>query len=238
MTRRPVRPVVRPVRSPKRNNQNPTPGSGCDHRLGLIKAKGRDFIQDLSGRDCLALIWGASFYFIEIGLIYLDPFWLVSLRLTSGAAALFLWLTINRMALPRDRRFWGATLIMGCLNNVIPFTLIAFGQQYVTGGLASIINANTAFISSIISGIFIASEPVKRNRVVGVLIGICGVAIAIGGNNPATSAADNAGLTGELAIVLATVSYALAAAWGKLKLTRYTPLQGRPACCYVLRPCR
>jgi len=175
---------------------------------------------------CLALIWGASFYFIEIGLIYLDPFWLVSLRLTSGAAALFLWLTINRVALPRDRRFWGATLIMGCLNNVIPFTLIAFGQQYVTGGLASIINANTAFISIIISGIFIASEPVKRHRVVGVLIGICGVAIAIGGNDPATSAADNAGLTGELAIVLATVSYALAAAWGKLKLTRYTPLQG------------
>ena len=61
---------------------------------------------------------------------------------------------------------------------------------------------------------------------IGVLIGIGGVAIAIGGNNPATSTAANAGLTGELAIVLATVSYALAAAWGKLKLTRYTPLQG------------
>ena len=56
---------------------------------------------------CLALIWGASFYFIEIGLIYLDPFWLVSLRLTSGAAALFFWIRINGLSLPRDRRFWG-----------------------------------------------------------------------------------------------------------------------------------
>ena len=77
----------------------------------------------------LSLIWGASFYFIEIGLIYLDPFWLVSVRLISGALALVLWLALNKIDLPNDGQFWLATAIMGVFNNVIPFILIAYGQQ-------------------------------------------------------------------------------------------------------------
>ena len=99
---------------------------------------------------CLSFIWGASFYFVEIGLAYLDLFWLVSLRLCSGATALYLWFRSRRLTLPKDRRFWLTAMVMGALNNVIPFTLIAYGQQFVTGGLASIVNANTAFISVII----------------------------------------------------------------------------------------
>jgi drug/metabolite transporter (DMT)-like permease len=174
----------------------------------------------------LSLIWGASFYFIEIGLIYLDPFWLVSLRLISGALALVLWLALNKIDLPNDGQFWLATAIMGVFNNVIPFILIAYGQQYVTGGLASIINANTAFISIIVSGIFVASEPAKWHRIVGVLIGICGIAIAIGIDDTNPHKTSTSELIGELAIVLATVSYAFAAVWGKLRLTQYKPIQG------------
>jgi drug/metabolite transporter (DMT)-like permease len=174
----------------------------------------------------LSLIWGASFYFIEIGLIYLDPFWLVSVRLISGALALVLWLALNKIDLPNDGQFWLATAIMGVFNNVIPFILIAYGQQYVTGGLASIINANTAFISIIVSGIFVASEPAKWHRIVGVLIGICGIAIAIGIDDTNPHKTSTSELIGELAIVLATVSYAFAAVWGKLRLTQYKPIQG------------
>ena len=174
----------------------------------------------------LSLIWGASFYFIEIGLIYLDPFWLVSVRLISGALALVLWLALNKIDLPNDGQFWLATAIMGVFNNVIPFILIAYGQQYVTGGLASIINANTAFISIIVSGIFVASEPAKWHRIVGVLIGICGIAIAIGIDDTNPHKTGTSELIGELAIVLATVSYAFAAVWGKLRLTQYKPIQG------------
>ena len=175
---------------------------------------------------CLSFIWGASFYFVEIGLAYLDLFWLVSLRLCSGATALYLWFRSRRLTLPKDGRFWLTAMVMGALNNVIPFTLIAYGQQFVTGGLASIVNANTAFISVIISGIFVASEPARWNRIAGVLIGVFGVGIAIGVGSPQAGHSDGSELIGGVAIILATVSYAFAAVWGRLKLTGYTPIQG------------
>lgn len=177
----------------------------------------------------LALIWGASFYFIEVGLLYLDPFWLVSLRLLSGASALVCWLAFRGIKLPGDRRFWVAAFVMGLLNNVLPFNLIAFGQQSVTGGLASIVNANTAFMGVIVSGIFLSSEPAKWHRVVGVVIGVAGVAIAIGVDGLQGTTGGDARLVGEFAIILATVSYALAAVWGKLKLAGHAPIQGAAA---------
>jgi drug/metabolite transporter (DMT)-like permease len=173
----------------------------------------------------LAFIWGASFYFIEIGLIYLDPFWLVSVRLLFGALPLATWLLFQEKTLPIKLRFWTSVMIMGVLNNFLPFTFIAFGQLYVTGGMASIVNANTAFMGVIASGIFLSGEPATWNRVVGVMIGVTGVAIAIG-ITPMSPAADaNDLLLGSVAIILATIAYAFAGVWGKIKLAEYSPTQ-------------
>ena len=116
-------------------------------------------------------------------------------------------------------------MIMGVLNNCLPFNFIAFGQLYVTGGMASIVNANTAFMGVIVSGLFLSGEPATWNRVVGVIIGVTGVAIAIGITPmfPATDANDL--LLGSLAIILATIAYAFAGVWGKMKLAEYSPIQ-------------
>ena len=173
----------------------------------------------------LAFIWGASFYFIEIGLIYLDPFWLVSVRLLFGALPLALWLLFQEKSLPTKLRFWTSVMIMGLLNNFLPFNFIAFGQLYVTGGMASIVNANTAFMGVIVSGLFLSGEPATWNRVVGVMIGVTGVAVAIG-ITPMLPAADaNNLLLGSLAIIVATIAYAFAGVWGKIKLAEYSPTQ-------------
>ena len=173
----------------------------------------------------LAFIWGASFYFIEIGLIYLDPFWLVSVRLLFGALPLALWLLFQEKTLPIKLRFWTSVMIMGVLNNFLPFNFIAFGQLYVTGGMASIVNANTAFMGVIVSGLFLSREPATWNRVVGVMIGVTGVAVAIG-ITPMLPAADaNNLLLGSLAIIVATIAYAFAGVWGKIKLAEYSPTQ-------------
>ncbi|MDC0649589.1 DMT family transporter [Alphaproteobacteria bacterium] len=173
----------------------------------------------------LAFIWGASFYFIEIGLIYLDPFWLVSVRLLFGALPLALWLLFQEKTLPIKLRFWTSVMIMGVLNNFLPFNFIAFGQLYVTGGMASIVNANTAFMGVIVSGLFLSGEPATWNRIVGVMIGVTGVAVAIGITPmlPPVEADDL--LLGSLAIILATIAYAFAGVWGKIKLTEYSPTQ-------------
>ena len=173
----------------------------------------------------LAFIWGASFYFIEIGLIYLDPSWLVSVRLLFGALPLALWLLFQEKTLPIKLRFWTSVMVMGVLNNFLPFNFIAFGQLYVTGGMASIVNANTAFMGVIVSGLFLSGEPATWNRVVGVMIGVTGVAIAIG-ITPMLPAADASDLLlGSLAIIVATIAYAFAGVWGKIRLAEYSPTQ-------------
>ena len=180
----------------------------------------------------LSFIWGASFYFIEVGLGYLDPYWLVSLRLVTGAIALTAWLVLTgnmpvpNFSLSPTRSLWIAGAVMGVLNNIIPFSLIAIGQQYVTGGMASILNANTAFMGVIVSGLFLAAEPAKWHRIIGVIIGIFGVSIAIGLENLSGGTEDSTILWGQIAIILATISYAFAGVWGKVKLAGFQPIHG------------
>ena len=171
----------------------------------------------------LSSFWGASFYFIEVGLEHLSPVWLVSLRLISGAICLLIWLTLTSVSLPRHFEFWRNCLVMGVLNNLAPFCLIAWGQLSVTGGMASILNANTAFIGVLMSALFLKTEPLRLNRVAGVIIGVTGVAVAIG-VNPLSG--QTGSVWGQLAIVLATVFYALAGVWGRIRLSAYQAVQG------------
>ena len=104
---------------------------------------------------------------------------------------------------------------MAILNNVLPFLLIAYGQQTVTGGLASILNANTSLLTILIAPLLIPSEKLSFNRVGGAIIGICGVIIAVGYENIFQIYENN---LGKYLILLATLSYALASVWAKLTL--------------------
>ena len=110
---------------------------------------------------------------------------------------------------------------MVLLNNIIPFTLIAWGQQTISGGLAAILNSNTAFAAVFIAAIFIPSEPLDARRVIGTLIGIIGVILVIGMD--ALTEITLASLS-QIAILLATISYALGSVWGKTRLSSYKPL--------------
>ena len=170
----------------------------------------------------LSFIWGASFYFIEVGLVYLNPAWLVSLRLCSAAIILTAYLFIRGRFLPVSPAFWGGVLVMGAINNLLPFFLIAWGQVFVTGGMASIINANTAFFGVLISAIFLQAEPLRLHRRIGVALGITGVATAIGFE---AIEGTSASIYGSLAILAATLSYALAGVWGKLKLAGWPAIE-------------
>ena len=78
----------------------------------------------------------------------------MSARLVFGALPVALWLLFQETTFPIKLRFWISVMVMGVLNNFLPFNFIAFGQLYVTGGMASIVNANTAFMGVIVSGLF------------------------------------------------------------------------------------
>lgn len=168
----------------------------------------------------LGLIWGASFLSIRVALDEI-PF-VTSVAWRVGLAALVLWIWVLWKGFPLPTRLpqWTALFVMGLLNNVIPFSLMAWGQLHIETGLTSILNAGTAIFGVVAAAVFLADERLTVRRGLGVTLGFLGVATAIGLHNLLSFDLRSAA---QLAIVAGTISYALAGVWAKLRLTGLVP---------------
>ncbi len=168
----------------------------------------------------LSFIWGASFLSIRIALDEIGP--LTSVAHRTGWAMLALWVVvvIGRHDVPKAPRIWGAFFVMGLLNNVIPFSLMAWGQLHIETGLTSILNAATAIFGVILAALFFADERLTPSRAVGVILGFLGVSTAIGLD--AFRSFDLRSL-GQLAVIAGTVSYACAGVWARKMLGGMSP---------------
>jgi drug/metabolite transporter (DMT)-like permease len=160
----------------------------------------------------LSVLWGGSFFFIEIAIETVAPFTLVLIRVVIAAAFLWLWLAIRRERLPMPPGAALAFLVLALLNNVIPFVLFAWAQEEITGGLASILNATTPIWGVVVAHLFTADEKASPAKVAGVLLGFGGVAVMIG--------ADLLGDIGrsalaQLACLASTLCYALAGVYAR-----------------------
>ena len=163
----------------------------------------------------LGFLWGSSFLFVEILLDYMNPFLIVYLRVAIASIILIFYLFFIKIDIQFSNTLIFNLFIMGLLNNVFPFLLITTGQQYITGGLASILNANTSFMTILIASLFIKNEKLTRFRFIGVLIGIVGVIITIGYENLSGIFSIE---IGKFFILLSSISYAFAAIFAKIKL--------------------
>ena len=169
----------------------------------------------------LGMLWGASFLFVEVLLDLINPFLIVYFRVSVASVILVIFLYLSRTKFMLSYKTVYNLFIMAMLNNVVPFLLIAYGQQTTTGGLASILNANTSLITILLASIFIPYEKLTVNRLFGVLIGLLGIIIAVGYESFLTI---YEGSFGKFLILLATVSYSFAGIWAKLKLSDVPPL--------------
>lgn len=160
----------------------------------------------------LALLWSATFFFVEIGLKEIGPFWLVTGRVGFGAATLWILVFALGVSRPGNLRDWRDLLVMGLLNNAIPFTCIFWGQVYITAGLASILNATTPIFAVIVAHLFLVDERATLLKTIGVLFGIAGVVVLIG---PEALDGLTESLWGQLAVIGAAVSYAFAGVFGR-----------------------
>ena len=160
----------------------------------------------------LSLVWGGSFFFAEVALAALPPFTIVLARLALGAAGLWLLVCLTRATLPTGPRDWRDLAAMGLLNNAVPFSLIVWGQQWIDGGLASVLNATTPVFGVVAAHFLTKDEKLTANRLAGVAIGVAGVAVLVG-----PAAPDDSGgyITGSAAVLAAAVSYAAAGLWGR-----------------------
>lgn len=172
---------------------------------------------DLAG---LALLWGAIFLFIALALREMTPLWLVVFRVAPAAAALWLYVALRGLPVPRGPRAWGAFLVMGLLNNLVPFGLITWAQQAVESGLASILNGATAFFGVLVAAALLRDERLTAPRLAGVGLGIAGVAIIVG---PEALTGFDPRSLGQLTILGAALSYAFAGVWAKTRMKGLTP---------------
>ncbi|MEO0932071.1 MAG: DMT family transporter, partial [Pseudomonadota bacterium] len=104
----------------------------------------------------LGFIWGGSFLSIHIALQEIGPLTAVAHRTFWAMLILWAYVVLRRLTLPTDLRIWGAFLVMGLMNNVIPFSLMAWGQLHIETGLTSILNAATAIFGVIAAALFFA----------------------------------------------------------------------------------
>jgi drug/metabolite transporter (DMT)-like permease len=160
----------------------------------------------------LSALWGGSFFFNSVAGRALPPFTLVSLRVGLGALILLSLLRLTKQALPGHWRVWRVLFGMGLINNVIPFSLIVWGQQQVPSGLAAVLNATTPFWTALVVHFLTRDEKLTATKLAGIAIGVLGVAVLIG---PSVFLDLGSHGLGEFAILLATLSYGFSGALGR-----------------------
>jgi drug/metabolite transporter (DMT)-like permease len=160
----------------------------------------------------LSILWGSSYFLIEIALEELPVLALVALRLLLAALVLWLFVLFSDARIPRDARTWGAFAVMGLLNNVIPFSLIVWGQTEISSSLASILNATAPIFAVVVAALFLKDEPVSAGKIAGVMLGFLGVVVMIG---PDAMRSLGDSVLAQLAVVLAGLSYACAGVFGR-----------------------
>ena len=168
----------------------------------------------------LATLWGGSFLAFALILREVPVLTIVAHRVLW--AALFLWGLVLFMGIQRPNlRQWGTLLVMGFLNNVIPFSLIIWGQTQIDSGLASILNGTTAIFTFVLAALFFADERLTRRKSLGVLVAFLGVCVIIG-----IDALQNFNIQSlaQMAVIGACLSYAFAAVWGRAKIKGLHPI--------------
>lgn len=156
---------------------------------------------------------------MEMALHDFSPFQLVFLRVTIAWIVLITFIYMRGRRLPHDLKSWGSYFVMGLISNVIPFSLIVWGQTQISAGEASILNAMTPIFTVLVAHMFTDDERLSKHKAAGVLIGFCGVILMM---LPRLEGGITLHGYGQLAVLCAALSYGFSVVWGK-RLSLQTP---------------
>lgn len=160
----------------------------------------------------LSVLWGGSFFFIELALAGFQPFTLVFVRVALASVVLWAVLRARGGRLSGAPGLWRVMLVMAVLNNVVPFSLFSAAQTQIAGGLASILNATTPIWGVLVAHLFTDDEKATPNKIAGIGLGFAGVVTLIGGD---ALSGLGANIPAQLACAAATLSYAFAGVYGR-----------------------
>ena len=160
----------------------------------------------------LATLWGASFTFIKVGVETIPPVTLIAARTAIAAMLLLAVLRLRGVAMPSDVSLWRRFLYQACLSTVVPFTLIAWAEQTVDAGLATILNSTSPIFTFVLTAFIAGRQSATWQKLFGVASGMIGICLIVGVD---ALAGIRQQLLAELALVTAAVCYAGAAIFGR-----------------------
>ncbi|HEV3225489.1 MAG TPA: EamA family transporter [Acidimicrobiales bacterium] len=168
----------------------------------------------------LAFIWGWSFLFIKVSVEGMSPPTVACARVGLGALVLLLALRTSGRSLPRDRTMWRHFAVAALFGNVLPFTLLAWGEERITSALTSVLNASTPLFTAVVAAL-VLKDRLKPVQLTGLLLGFGGVAVAAG-----FGAGDlgHSSVVGSLAAVVASAFYGIAFVYMRRNLTGIEPI--------------
>ncbi|MDP6785755.1 MAG: EamA family transporter [Rhodospirillales bacterium] len=168
----------------------------------------------------LSAIWSSPFVFIKIGVETVPPLTMTVGRVVLASVVLYAVLRWRRQSLPGGGRLWGMFIGLAVLGNALPFTLIAWGEERIDSGLAAILMAVMPLATVILTHFFTADERAGVAKVLGVAVGLAGVAFLVG-----TEALRGLGgdVWRQLGVAGAALSYAAAATLAR-RLPPLTPV--------------
>jgi len=165
----------------------------------------------------LASIWGASFLFIKLGVDEVEPAVVVLGRLVVGVAVLVP-VVLLRGAIPDMRAMWVPCVVLGALNNAVPYWLIAFAETRIDSGLAAVIQAAAPILTVVLATRIDPSQRVRGLRLVGVAVGFVGVALLVG-------VQEGSQLVGALAVLGTATCYAVSVLYAGRTVRSFPPLE-------------
>jgi drug/metabolite transporter (DMT)-like permease len=165
----------------------------------------------------LSAIWGSSFMFIKLGVDELEPSVVVVGRLVVGVAVLLPFL-IGRGGLRVLRGALVPVIVLGVLNNALPFWLLGFAETHLASGLTAVIQASAPIVTVLLAGRIDPTQRVTGPRLVGIGVGFLGVALLVGGQR-------GGDLAGAFAVVGAASCYAVSVLFAGRTVRHVPPLQ-------------
>ncbi len=172
----------------------------------------------------LGLIWGSSFLLIRVGVEELSPFQVVFIRTGIAALGLNVLLLLRGKHLPFNFRALLPLIIIGIGNTTIPFSLITWGETSITSGLAAMLQSTASLFTLVLAHFFFADERISLQKIVGLSVGFIGV-IVLASRSMTGSEIDVPQLIGSLAIVLASLFYAIFTIYSRKQIqNRYEPI--------------
>jgi drug/metabolite transporter (DMT)-like permease len=125
----------------------------------------------------LCCIWGSTWLFIKLGLRDLPPLTFAGIRFVIAAIILWSLIAVHRVPLPTERRDWTLLAVTGVLSFGLNYGLVFWGEQYISSGLAALLQSTLPAFGLIIAHFYLPGERMTLPRIAGVLLGVLGVGV-------------------------------------------------------------